>query len=61
MEKREPSYTVGGNANLPGSSPSGSREFKAGAELVKKDLFIQRYKKRLGKNSVIRKLVEKRG
>ena len=44
-----------------GSSPSGSREFEAGMESARKDLFTQRYKERLGKNSVVGKLVEKRG
>ena len=37
VEKREPSYTVGGNANLMGSSPSGFREFEVGMESVKRD------------------------
>ena len=50
-----------GNLILPGSSPSGSREFEVGTESVRKDLFTQRYKEKLGKNSVVGKLVEKRG
>ena len=45
---------------LPGSSPGGSREFKAGTESARKDLFTQRNKERLGRNSVVGKLVEKR-
>ena len=45
---------------MPGSSPGGSREFKAGTELARKDLFTQRYKERLEKNSVVGKLVEKK-
>ena len=46
---------------MPGSSPGGSREFEAGMESVRKNLFIWKYKERLGKNSVVGKLVEKRG
>ena len=46
---------------VPGSSPGGSREFEAGTESARKDLLTQRYKERLGKNSVVGKLVEKRG
>ena len=37
VEKQEHSYTVGGNANLMGSSPSGFREFEVGMESVKRD------------------------
>ena len=46
--------------SLSGSSPGGSREFDEGTELARRDLFNQRYKERLGKNSVVGKLVEKR-
>ena len=41
--------------SLPGSSPGGSREFEAGTALARKDLFIYRYKIRLGRNSVVGK------
>ena len=40
-------------AKVPGSSPGGSREFKVGMVLVRKNLFIQRYKTRLGRNSTV--------
>ena len=46
---------------LLGSSPGGSREFEGWMESEKRDLFNQKYKIRLGKNSVVGKLVEKRG
>ena len=44
---------------FPRSSPGGSRVSKVGTESVRKDLFTQRYKEKLGKNSVVGKLVEK--
>ena len=31
-----------GDGQVPGSSPSGFREFEAGTELARKDLFIKR-------------------
>ena len=47
---------------LPGSSPGGSREFEVGMESASgKGLFNQKYKERLGTNSIVGKLVEKRG
>ena len=45
---------------MPESSPDGSREFEAGMESVRKNIFIWKYKERLGKNSVEEK-IEKRG
>ena len=45
---------------LPESSPGGSREFEAETESARNNSFIYKYKKRLGKNSVVGKLVEKK-
>ena len=45
---------------VPGSSPGGSREFEGGlSQRLRKDYLIR--KERLGKNSVVGKLVENRG
>ena len=47
---------------LPGSSPSGSREFKGGTALasLEKYTFNYRYIERLEMDSVVGRLVEKR-
>ena len=42
--------------SVPGSSPGGSREFKVGTALARENLFIWRYKIRLGRNSIVGKL-----
>ena len=48
---------------LPGSSPSGSRVIRRGdgIGILGKNLFNYRYKERLERNSVVGRLVEKRG
>ena len=53
-------FCQGPGPPVSGSSPGGSREFEGGTESVRKNSFIWKYKERLGKNSVVGKLVEKR-
>ena len=44
---------------MPGSCPSGSRKFEV--ETARKTYLFRNIKERLGKNSVVGNLVEKRG
>ena len=43
------------NNKLLGSCPGGSRVIRSGDGVARKNLFIQKYKERLGRNSVVGK------